>query len=240
MINSIMQKLYILFASLGCILALVLNMPLSWFANGVIQKYGFKEVDASGSIWEGHLWNLRDIGNVHIKLDIKNYLENQLPFSFQTISPSMTISGDASQNIFKNINFIGQLSKLPTRDGRLQGLNGQVKINLDEIFWNKQGCITSKGNFSTNFLMKNALKWKWAGPLLSGQISCNNGDIFSRLIGEEGNQTITADIRLSMNGNYTLKVLVKTLDPYADLVLPLFGFEKLGSDYSLMEQGTWL
>jgi len=45
---------------------------------------------------------------------------------------------------------------------------------------------------------------------------------------------------LSLNGNYSLKVQVETLDPYADLVLPLFGFERVGSDYKLSEQGTWL
>lgn len=235
-----MNKLYILFAFLGCILALVLHVPLAWFSNGVIQKYSFEKIDASGTLWEGHLWNLQDLGNVHIKLDIKNYLENKLPISFKTISSSMVISGDASQTQFKNINFIGQMSKLPSRDGRLQDLKGQVEINFDEFFWEEQVCISSKGDFSTNFLMKNALKWNWAGPLLSGQITCDNGEIVSRLIGEEDNQTITADIRLSLNGNYSLKVRVETLDPYADLVLPLFGFEKVDSDYRLSEQGTWL
>ena len=63
-----MHKLYILFAFLGCMIALVFHIPLAWCANGVIQKYGFEKVDASGTLWEGHLWNLRDIGNVHIKL----------------------------------------------------------------------------------------------------------------------------------------------------------------------------
>ena len=235
-----MHKLYILFAFLGCMFALVLHMPLAWSANGVIQKYGFEKIDASGTVWEGHLWNLRDIGNVHIKLDIKNYLENTLPLSFKTISPSMTISGDASQTQFKNINFVGQLSKLPSRDGRLKGLKGEVKINFDEFLWEDQVCISSSGDFSTNFLMKNAIKWNWVGPLLSGQVTCDNGEIVSRLIGKEDNQTITADIRLSFNGNYSLKVQVETLDPYADLVLPLFGFERVGSDYKLSEQGTWL
>ena len=56
-----MHKLYILFAFLGCMLALVLHMPLAWCANGVIQKYGFEKIDASGTLWEGHLWNLRGL-----------------------------------------------------------------------------------------------------------------------------------------------------------------------------------
>ena len=40
-----MNKLYILFAFLGCILALVLHLPFAWISNGVIQTYSFEKID---------------------------------------------------------------------------------------------------------------------------------------------------------------------------------------------------
>ena len=74
---------------------------------------------------------------------------------------------------------------------------------------------------------------------LSGPLRCEDDDIIAELSGAENGQTIQAILRLKIDGAYRVDFSVRTSQPEAGIVLPLYGFEKRGGEFYLTEQGKW-
>ena len=234
-----MRKRYFLLGLLGGAAALISQFPLAWVMPQFIPSGAGKNIGYSGTIWDGQVRGLDFIGSANFKVSPKAWISVGLPLSFVSQSPAMSISGQASHKQLKDIRFSGVLAKLPTRDGRLKELAGQVDIRLDELQIKDEACSFAEGQVSTDFLALNQARWQWKGPTLSGPISCENGDLLLNLVGRENRQIIRADLRLSKNGNYGANITVQTDQPEAGVVLPLYGFEKQGREYKLTEQGQW-
>ena len=235
-----MRKRYIvLTAGLGAVAALVSQLPLSWVAPAFMPEGLGQNIQYSGTLWNGRVNGLDYLGAANFKLDPKAILTGGLPLSFTTQSPAMAISGQASRDQLKDIQFNGTLAKLPTRDGRLKDLAGHVNIRVSNLKLQDGGCATATGQSSTDFLTANQSRWQWRGPRLAGPISCEGGDLIANLSGQENGQTIRADLRLSPDGRYAANITVQTNQAEAGVVLPLYGFEAAGREYKLTEQGQW-
>jgi len=234
-----MRKRYILLGGLGAITAVMLQLPLSWVAPYFMPNDVGQDIHYSGTVWNGQVTGLDYIGAVNFQLNPKAMISGGLPLNFATQSSGMSISGQASQKQLKDIRFSGTLAKLPMRDGRLKELAGQVDIRVSDLQMKKGGCVSAAGQASTDFLALNQARWQWRGPKLAGPISCEEGDVIVKLSGQENRQIIRADLRLSLNGSYAANITVQTNQPEAGIVLPLYGFEAVGRDYKLTEQGQW-
>ncbi|MEP3889968.1 MAG: type II secretion system protein N [Hellea sp.] len=234
-----MRKRYFLLAGLGALAALVSQLPLSWVAPSFMPKGLGQDIQYSGTVWNGRVNGLDYLGAANFKLNPKALITGGLPLSFNTQSPAMALSGQASRNQLKDVRFSGTLAKLPTRDGRLKELAGQVSIRVSDLKIKDGGCATAAGQSSTDFLTANQSRWQWRGPKLAGPISCEGGDLIAKLSGQENGQIVRADLRLSPNGGYAANITVQTNQAEAGVVLPLYGFEALGREYKLTEQGQW-
>lgn len=234
-----MRKRYIILAVLGGVAGLLSQLPLKWVAPSMLPDPLRQSVQYSGTVWNGQLAGLDYVGNINFKLSPRAFLTGGLPLSFTTQSPAMSVSGQASQTQLEDIRFDGILAKLPTRDGRLKELAGQVIIRIAEMQIADGGCISASGQISTDFLALNQARWQWRGPELSGPINCEGGDMIVALSGAENRQIIRADLRLSPDGSYAANITVQTTQPEAGVVLPLYGFEQQGREYKLTEQGQW-
>ena len=234
-----MRKRYILFAVLGAGAAVLSQLPLTWVAPPFMPKGIGQDIQYSGTVWDGRVTGLDYVGAINFQLNPKAIMTRRIPLSFNTQSPAMTISGQASQKQLKNIRFNGILAKLPTRDGRLKELTGQVDIQISDMKINDSGCASASGQISTDFLALNQSRWQWRGPKLLGPISCEGGDLIAKLAGQENGQVIRADLRLTQDGSYAANITVQTNQPEAGVVLPLYGFEAVGREYKLTEQGQW-
>jgi len=234
-----MRKRYFLLGVLGAIAGLVSQLPLAWVAPHFLPAGLGQNIDYSGTVWKGQVRGLDYIGAVNFQLSPKALVSGGLLLNFATQSPAMSISGQAAQKQLKDIRFTGTLAKLPTRDGRLKELAGQVNIRVNELHIEDQGCTYAAGQMSTDFLALNQSRWQWTGPSLAGPISCEKGDLLVNLSGRENRQIIRADVRLSKNGQYAAKISVQTDQVAAGVVLPLYGIEKQGREYKLTEQGQW-
>ena len=234
-----MRKRYFILGLFGAALALISQLPLSWIAPHVMPAGSGQNIAYSGTIWDGQVRGLDFIGSANFKVSPKAWISGGLPISFVSQSPAMSISGKASQKQLKDIRFSGILANLPTRDGRLKELAGQVNIRVDELQIKDEACSFAEGQVSTDFLALNQARWQWKGPTLAGPISCADGDLVVNLLGNENRQVIRADLRLSKNGVYGANITVQTNQPEAGVVLPLYGFEKQGQEYKLTEQGQW-
>lgn len=224
---------------LGAIAGLVSQLPLSWFGPYFLPEGIGQDVSYAGTIWDGQVRGLDHVGTANFKLSPKKLLSGGLPFSFNSYSHAMSISGHASHRQFAKVQFSGTLAKLPTRDGRLKDLAGQVNVRIDEFKINKGDCAFATGQLSTDFLALNRSRWQWQGPILTGPISCEGGDVLVNLSGRENRQTIDVDMRLLKTGNYSANITVQTDQAEAGVVLPLYGFEKRDREYKLTEQGQW-
>lgn len=234
-----MRKRYILLGCLGAAAAVLSQFPLAWVGPHVMPTGFGQNIHYSGTIWTGQVRGLDFIGAANFKLDPKALIMGGLPLKFSTQSHIMSVSGQASRTHLKDIRFAGTLAKLPTRDGRLKELAGQVRINVSDMQIKDGMCVSAMGDVFTDFLALNPSRWQWRGPELRGPISCENGDLLATLSGQENSQTIRADLRLSPDGSYGANISVTTDQPEAGAVLPLYGFEKIGRDYKLTEQGQW-
>ncbi len=235
-----MRKRFIVVASfLGGGIALLTQLPLVWIAPHFIPENMGADIRYSGTIWDGRAAGLNDIGAVSFKLSPKALISSQLPLTFQTRSPAMQMSGKASPGRLKDFRFSGTLGQLPLRDGRLIELRGQVEFTIADMKIG-EGCVSVTGQAATDFLTRNEARWRWRGPKLAGPISCEGGDLKVEMSGSENGQTIQADFRLLKDGNYRADVSVKTNQPEAGVVLPLYGFDKQpNGDFKLTEQGQW-
>lgn len=234
-----MRKRYILLTCLGAVAGLISQLPLSWVAPYFLPAGLGQTVGYSGTVWAGQVRGLDYIGTANFKLSPKALSHGGLPITFASQSSAMSIFGNASRTKLQDFQFSGILAKLPTRDGRLKELAGQVNIRINELTIENNVCGFSSGQVSTDFLALNQSRWQWQGPILSGPISCEGGDLLVNLSGQENRQTIRADLRLSQNGSYSANISVETDQAEAGVVLPLYGFEKQGRQFKLTEQGQW-
>ena len=234
-----MRKRFILAAALGGVAALISQLPLSWIAPHFMPEGLGQDIGYSGTVWDGRVTGLDYVGTAQFNLSPKALLTGGLPLSFSSQSPAMSVSGQASQKQLKDIRFEGVLAKLPTRDGRLKELAGQVNIAVSDLQIRDDECVSAAGKITTDFLAMNQTRWQWRGPKLTGPISCEGGDLIVNLSGQENRQRIRADLRLSKDGSYAANITVQTDQPEASAVLPLYGFEAVGRDYKLTEQGKW-
>jgi len=221
------------------VIAMVLQLPLAWVAPYFLPQGLGQNIHYSGTIWNGQVRGLDYVGVVNFQVSPKALVTGGLPLSFVTQSPAMTISGEVSRRQFRDIRFSGMLAKLPTRDGRLKELAGQVIIRVNELQIEGDNCTFATGEVSTDFLTLNRSRWQWKGPTLTGPISCEGGNLLVNLLGRENRQIIRADLRLSKDGSYGANITVQTDQTEAGVVLPLYGFEKQGREYKLTEQGQW-
>lgn len=232
------KRAVILVTLLGASLGLITKLPLAWAAPHLMPDGLGTNISYSGTVWNGRVSGLDYIDVVQFKFSPKMMLKGGLPLSFQTSSQAMQMSGQASRNQIVGLNFSGQLANLPTRDGRLKELNGVVNVQISELKFSKK-CKSIAGNANTDFLSRNKGRWQWKGPILSGPLSCENGDLIAKLSGTENGQTIKADLRIVPNGTYRADFSVQTSQPEAAIVLPLYGFEKRSGEFLLTEQGKW-
>ena len=234
-----MRKRYFVLAVLfGALFAFISKLPLGWVAPHFMPQQAGKNLRYSGTIWNGQITGIDYLGRAQFKLALKALLTGGLPLSFNTASPAITMSGQGSAKKLSDLRFAGQLAQLPTRDGRLKDLAGQVNFTVSEMEFGET-CQSASGRAMTDFLGRNRALWQWAGPVLSGPISCEGGDLIVNLAGSEADQTIRADLRLSPNGSYSAAISVQTRQPEAGVVLPLYGFEAVNGEFRLTERGQW-
>lgn len=232
------KRSLVLVSALGAAIGLAMQPPLAWIAPHIIPDELGSNIRYSGTLWNGTASNVDYIGIAKFKIDPKKWLKDGLPLSFQTSSNAMQISGKASKTRLEDLRFTGQLGGLPTNDGRLKELVGEVNIQISELTFDKD-CQFAMGQASTDFLSRNAARWQWRGPLLSGPITCDGGDLIVNLSGSDAGQTIKADLRIVPDGAYRADISVRTYQPEAGVVLPLYGFENRNGEFRLTEQGKW-
>ncbi len=219
------------------ILALLPALPLAWVAPHFVSS----DVEAlapdmrfSGTIWNGRVTGLPYIQSANFNLSPLSRVAD-----IEAGNGRNYIAGRMRASEATNVKLRADLASFPFTDGRLQGLQGDITATLDEVSYDKAGCLSATGRARTDVLQRNGGSIQWTGPELNGPLRCEDGALIADLSGEDAQQSVSALIRLVPDGSYRADITVRTSRAEADAVLPLFGFSRVGQDFKLTEQGRW-
>lgn len=226
----------------------VAQWPLAWTPLGsAIQKIERPDSKTravlSGTLWNGDVRGLYPVGEVQYSFSLIRLIQGASPLNFTTSSRAILSRGSGGLNGLKDVKASGDLAWILPEDQRFGGVQGLFNMSLDTLFFDfgnfEAGCTEAQGQFSTNVLQSNAAIWQWSGPELSGPIQCENGELTTRLKGQDRTQNIEVKVVMKPDGIYVADITVQTQEPGASAILGLFGFAFSGSDYTLQETGKW-
>ena len=233
-----MRKLAVFGGMAAMLTALVVYFPLAWVGGRALPEDVQPRPVFSGTIWNGTVSGIPQVGPVTLKTSFAELLKGGRGVSFKSEAPYLNFEGTAGLRGRASVNVDGNIRGMASMDRRFAGLEGVYKLAVPEITLGEK-CQSAAGTFSTDILQRNQRVWEWQGPALSGPVTCENGDVVLTVSGKDPIQDIRAVIRIDPLGAYKIEVDVTTGDTRADLVLPLFGFQKSGRDYRLLEAGRW-
>ena len=228
---------WILPALLSGLIALLVSLPLSWVAGLFIPddtKALAPDLTFHGTVWNGSVSGLPVLGTANFDTSL---LQRQA--SIQSGEGRNYLSAEITPKAAKDIDLRVNFENLPLKDGRLQGLQGELVAKISELNVDGQSCVSAVGTLRSDVLQRNGGAIQWTGPELSGPITCEDGALLAALTGRDPEQSIEATLRFAPDGLYRADISVRTSRGEADAVLPLFGFTRNGSSFLLTEQGRW-
>lgn len=233
-----MKKRIVLLCGLSAIAALATQFPLTWAAKFLPDNVP-NTIRYSGTVSQGSAVEPSLFGRAIFKTNVFSR-------SAKFIYSDGVYSGEGQLTIggIKDLRSNGYVEGLSRIDRRAANLKGQYDLSLDSLEFGKSGaaCAQASGEFSTDVLSANYAYWQWRGPMLSGPISCEDGDLLARLSGDSQSGgivvSVQGDVRISGDMTYRVDITVQTPDPRAGAILPLYGFDDAGAGrYSLVETG---
>lgn len=224
----------------GGIIGLLSQIPLSWVASSAIKQMNVPVSPVvSGTLWDGQISNLPVLGQMNVQIRPLKFITAGSPAKFDGRGPGMSISGEGGLSYIKDLKLETNLNVIPFNDGRLRGLSGNIRIDVDEAEFVPDACRLLKGRVNTNVLAANKSRLNWVGPLLSGPMRCENGSLVATVSGKDNMTDVSALVTIAPDGTYDANLTVNSRDPNAALVLPLYGFQQKGDGFNLIERGRW-
>lgn len=210
------------------------QLPAKWVAGAALPQ----GTSITGTVWSGQVIGMPPNGQTQFKTHPKNIFGSQPLATFEGRAPGITLRGGARPGLISDVKIFGNVDTFSNVDTRLSGLVGDFDVSVDALEFSDV-CEQASGTVSTNVLASNERLWSWRGPVMSGPITCEAGDLVLALTGKDRQAEITSHIRISASGAYTVNVNLTTRQLQADAVLPLYGFAKTAQGYSLTETGQW-
>ena len=230
------RKGLIVVAALAFAAGLVRHLPLDWVAGGVVEAADPDAV-AVGTVWSGALAHVTGLPPIETDLQGR---EVRLSATGATRLDGF-VSADGARDVVLSL----PVASLARFDGRLSGLAGDVRLQVDTLEVEDGECAAASGLAATDVLARNGARWGgWSGPQLSGPITCEGGAVVVDMAGSQsaGGATDAANARFTfrLDGPYTVAFDVTSARPEAAAVLPLFGLEPQGGGrFALSDAGSW-
>jgi len=222
--------------------AVAANLPLSWAAKAALPEVLTSQVAFGGSVWDGHVSGGHILGrpapSVTIKASALKLVTGQNFANIKSEGSGLSLTGFAKIGRISDMKVTLPMNFMAYFDHRLSGVEGDFKADVSDAQFG-QICNEAQGTAQTDILTRNQASWGWAGPMLSGPIHCESGNVVINLSGQDAGETVRADITLSPSGQYRYELAIISQDPRAGLALPLFGFEKRKGEFILAEIGNW-
>ncbi len=215
--------------------AVISQLPLAWV--GPKAPIGGKIPVYSGTVWNG-LISGTDAGNLKLSTSLGRLISGANPVHITGGPAGLSLKAEAGTKGLRALKAEGTMRALALRDPRLALVNGNFRIDVPDMQVAKT-CDYAEGTVWTDFLAQNGSRLRWAGPVLEGPVSCEEGQIVLNLTGKDAAADITAQIRIDLSGTYKTDIMAKVSDLNAGMALQFFGFTAVAGGYRLTEQGKW-
>jgi hypothetical protein len=230
-----LRKRYIGVGALIGLGVLLSQFPASWAAG---LSGAQLPVTPGGTVWKGYIPAIAALPPVSFKTSPMGVFSDAPLATFDGSGNGLSIQGAAEANRITSLKLKGDAIYLGQIDGRFGNLLGQFTLAANELQFDGN-CEAVSGQVSTDILTQNRASWQWAGPSLSGPITCEDGVLTTTLSGNIPGQSVEAVLKVSPDGNWQLRAVINTNTPEAGLVLPLYGFEGQGERFTMNEAGRW-
>ena len=226
----------ILIFLLSLIAFLIAGFPLSkaleWSG---ATKRGLTYQSAYGTIWSGSLTGVNVLGQPvgHVTLDT-----NALSLLTGQIKASIVISGQVGEasgqvqlgpdhltvrNFLADIN----VQSLVYLDPRLRQTPSTLNTSTRVLRLSFTGaCLEGEAAMQSDLLTSVGRQWRWEGPLLVGDLSCNSGALDVSIQNDGGPDKINANLSVPDIQSYSIRADVQTGNQDVIQALIALGFNK--------------
>ena len=218
-------------AVIGLVAGAALSLPLAWVAGERLDALD-PDAAAIGTVWDGHVAHIAGLPPIRTRVRGREV-------AVDADGAGLTLDGTAGPSGITGVNLATPVRALSRFDPRLTGLAGEVSASDVTLRFEDGQCVEGSGTARTDALARNAAAWSWRGPELSGPVTCESGAVVVDLSGEEAGAGVRARIAIDPAGIYTTTVDIRTVQPEAAALLPLFGFQQQSSGFRLQESGRW-
>ena len=217
-----------------------MHFPASWafkFARPHL-PVSTSALSVGGTIWNGQVYGIEGLTLTRFTLSPKAMFNKSTLVTIDAQGNDISIQANAGLKQINALTLKGSARFLGQIDGRLSNLSGQFNLDAKNLSLDGE-CGDTTGTVSTDILARNNALLNWQGPELSGPIRCEDGVLLTTLSGHIPGQSVEATLKVMPSGQYRIRAVINTNQPRAGLFLPLYGFEKKGERYTLVEAGTW-
>ena len=219
--------------AIGAVAGLLTQLPLAW-AVGDRLAPADPDAKALGTVWSGHIAHIDGLPPIATTL-------RGTTVELAADAPRMRLAALATTNSLSDVSLSLPVASLARFDPRLDGIDGELNLQLAELTLADGQCTSASGTADTDVLAVNRSSWQWSGPRLSGPVTCEDGSVVIAMTGRDGTGSVDATFRISPSGPYRTEITLTSPDPRASTFLPLFGFQPRGADsYSISEAGRWM
>lgn len=186
---------------------------------------------ASGSIWSGHLQDLR-LSGVHVG-DAEARLD---PFALLTGVRRLQIRSERGVGLVVGGRTIGVEHVRASVDFAELGLalpfEGVLRLDDATLLFQDGRCSRAEGRISTDVFRRNV-----NGPDLAGTLACDGSAAVARLLGRVSDMEIAMVLRVEAGGSYRLDSRATGVSSAIRGALLLAGFAQSGESFVRLDKG---
>lgn len=234
-------SLILLFFGVVIISALVM-LPLSLAVR--LSGVAIQAERISGTVWNGRIekawvtgYPVGDVDvNGHFLPLLKGTLVADLNVRGALVTGQGQVTASPNRLRFEDTDLVVDLAATNFRDALGSPMAGQVIATVPNLSLNREGCVSGSAKVSTNTLRSSARRYGGQGFDLTGQGRCQDGLFILPITGEGPEGRVNINVQISAQGYTTTMVVEPRLAELAE-ALQIYGFQKEGTAYSLIQRG---
>lgn len=230
---------FVLFAVLGLLAlagAIVWNLPLSEITDRVAYDRARVDLGRVQGTWrEGRVGPIfaggRPVGVVELSWVPGRLMSAELSYDVRLDGPGLRGQGRLSRTIFGTKTTVNDLrvdldiARFPGFVDRVRAAGGAMSLTAAEIVFDNDRCISAQGQAQTDVLTRASDVYGFVGPVLVGQLTCENDMLLVPMIGATPRgDDIRIEARFGGPEIASTIARVTTNDPELRNVLVLSGF----------------
>lgn len=224
---------------------IIAAMPLAALTALIdFERLGIAVGRTEGTVWQGRLkhvyWRNYAMGEFDVRPSFLALLKGQVSVDVAVNDGPVQAKGTVARNIFSDVIVrdavvSADINGLPV----LLQLSGQIDADVGYVEYGRGGCVDVNAVLETDALVHGFAGLAWTGPVLTGEMRCEDGVLVLPLNGAENGQNVALQMTLKPDRTFDIRISIQTLDAALAQVLPALGFRREDNALVLVQSGRW-